>query len=264
MFGQHYKVAAAQKLTDVSLPGVISYTDNNVILVRSDLPPNRLLVSRPEAHNYEALMSFPVPFQEEPVTVYRGWISVNVNFHGDRFKFVNTHLEAPLPGIDATKDLQVAQAMQLMEELDDAKLPVIMAGDFNSDAEHTNNYPSDNTYSYDYIVGAGFSDAWNELRPNNPGFTWSLYPVPGINFEPFERIDLIFSNGPEPDSIVRTGLDEVNGLFASDHAGVAAVFDMTKQRHPRHDYRTYPTEYFGCHVPADLLRNLHRSGFRRH
>jgi endonuclease/exonuclease/phosphatase family metal-dependent hydrolase len=267
-FGQHYKVAAIQKLTAVELPGVLGYTDRNVILVRSDLPPDQLYVSRPETHLYQALMSFPVSFQTDPLSVLRGWMSVDVKIQGSRFKFVTTHLEAPLPGIDVTKDLQFAQAMQLMEDLEDVKLPIIMAGDFNSDAEHTNNYPPDNTGSYDYIVGSKFSDAWDELRPNNPGFTWSLYPVAGIDFAPFERIDLAFSNGPEAVSIMRTGLNKVNGLYASDHAGVVAVFDLMNQ-HPSHHgtspiYQNFPKEYPGCHLPADIVRYFHRSGFRRH
>jgi endonuclease/exonuclease/phosphatase family metal-dependent hydrolase len=266
LYGRHYRKAVVQKLTDVQIPGVIGYTDRDAIIVRSDLPPEQLIVSRPETHLYGALMSFPVEFLGEDITVLRGWIAVDVNFRGSRFKFVNTHLESPIPGIDSTKDLQVAQAMQLMEDLDDDKLPVILAGDFNSDAEHTNNYPSDNTDSYNYIVASGFSDAWHELRPNDPGFTWSLFPVPEIAFEPFERIDLIFSKGPNPVSVMRTGMAPVFGLYASDHAGVAAAFDLTSH----HPFRYGPKPFFGQYpagqyrLPAHLLKNFRLFGFRRH
>lgn len=261
--GQHYKIAAIQKLTDVELPGLMSYTDSDVILVRADLPHNQLHVLRSEAHLYEALMEFPV--MGGYIQVLRGWIAADVQMHGSRFKFVNTHLESPF-SVDYIF-LQELQAAQLMEDLDDAKLPVILAGDFNSDAEHTNNYPSDNTGSYDYIVASGFSDAWDELRPNNPGYTWSLFPVSGITFEPFERIDLIFSNGPKAISIMRTGVDPVHGLYASDHAGVVAVFDLADQ-HPSHHgrnqvYRNNP-EYFGFHLPANQIQNFRLSNFRRH
>jgi endonuclease/exonuclease/phosphatase family metal-dependent hydrolase len=212
-------------------------------------------------------MEFPV--LGGSIQVLRGWIAVDVQIHGSRFKFVNTHLESPLSGdyMAATQYLQTLQAAQLMEDLDEAKLPVILAGDFNSDAEHTNNYPSDNTESYNYIVAAGFSDAWDELRPNNPGYTWSLFPVPGINFEPFERIDLIFSNGPKAISIMRTGVDPVHGLYASDHAGVVAVFDLADHQPSRHGrnriYRNSP-EYFGFHLPANQIQNFRLSNFRRH
>jgi hypothetical protein len=43
--GQHYRVAASQALTDVEAPGLIRYTDHDVILVRSDLPREELSVS---------------------------------------------------------------------------------------------------------------------------------------------------------------------------------------------------------------------------
>jgi endonuclease/exonuclease/phosphatase family metal-dependent hydrolase len=269
-YGQHYKKAVVHTLTDVQLEQ-IGYTDRDAILVRSDLPPDQLSVSRPETHFYQALMSFEVPFQEDPLTILRGWESVNVEVRGSRFKFVSTHLESPIPDpayIDATKYLQELQASELMEDLEDVKLPIILAGDFNSDAEQTNNYPSDNTNSFKIIEGFDFNDAWNELRPNNPGFTWSLYPVEGINFAPFERIDLIFSNGPRAVSIKRTGLEAVDDFFASDHAGVVAVFDLMNH-HPSHYgkipmYRNHPMEYPGCHLAADRLRHLYWSGFRRH
>jgi endonuclease/exonuclease/phosphatase family metal-dependent hydrolase len=269
MFGQHYKAVAVQELTDVELPGLIRYTDHDAILVRSDLPPDHLSVSRPETHLYEALLSFDTAIGK--ITVLRGWESVNVKVRGSGFKFVNTHLESPIPDpdyIDGTMYLQELQAAQLMEDLENVKLPVILAGDFNSDAEHTNNYPSDNTNSYGFIVGAGFDDAWDELRPNNPGFTWSLFPVPELDFAPFERIDLIFSNGPRAISIMRTGVEPVYGLYASDHAGVVATYDLMTPYPSHHGrgpiYRNYPAEYPGYHMPSDLLKNLRFFSFRRH
>jgi len=269
MYGQHYRIAAIQKLTDVVLPGVLSYTDHDVILVRSDVHANQLRVLRSEAHRYGALMEFPVeiPGMEGSIQVVRGWIAADIQMGNSRFKFVNTHLESPIPGVPETKYLQELQAAQLMEDLDEAKLPIILVGDFNSDAEHTNNYPSDNTGSYDDIVASGFIDAWDELRPKNPGYTWSLFPVDGIAFEPFERIDLIFSNGPKPISVMRTGMEPVDGLYTSDHAGVVAVFDLADHQPSHHRsnriYRDFP-EYFGFQFPADQLRHLRPSDFRRH
>jgi endonuclease/exonuclease/phosphatase family metal-dependent hydrolase len=270
-YGQRYKIAAFNQLTDVQLD-TIGYTDRDAILVRSDLPPGQLRVSMPETHVYpsEMLMTFFVPFQDEPLTVLRGWEAVKVEVRGSQFKFVSTHLESPIPDpayIDATILLQQAQAAQLMEDLKDVKLPIILAGDFNSDAEQTNNYPSDNTISFQIVEGYDFQDAWEELRPNDPGYTWSLYAFEGIPYAPFERIDLIFSNGPEAVSIRRTGLEPEGDFFASDHGGVVAVFDLDHHRTAHGKFsklKKYPTEYPGCHVAADRLRNLFGSGFRRH
>jgi endonuclease/exonuclease/phosphatase family metal-dependent hydrolase len=278
-YHQHYKVEIVNPLTDVAvdfplddqLTEEIRYTDHDAILVRSDLPPNQLKARWPETHYYQNLMS--LPFGDGILTVLRGWESVNVEVQGARFKFVSTHLEAPLydPSDETvmayTKGIQEAQAAELMEYLDDARLPIILAGDFNSDAEQTNNYPPDNTASFQIIEGYDFNDAWDELKPNNPGFTWSLYPVEGIDFEPFERIDLIFSNGPRAVSIKRTGMEMEDGFFASDHAGVVAVFDLINH-HPPHGkspiFRNHPREIPGCHMTLDRLRNFFWSGFRRH
>jgi endonuclease/exonuclease/phosphatase family metal-dependent hydrolase len=213
------------------------------------------------------------PVGDQTIKVLRGWIAVEVKIHGARFKFVDTHLECPIPYppeyVAPTQYVQELQATQLMEDLEDVKLPIILAGDFNSDAKHTMNYPSDNTNSYSIIAGNNFKDAWDELRPNNPGFTWSLMEVPntapGVNFTPFERIDLIFSDGPEAVSIMRTGIEKLNGLYASDHAGVVAVFDLTNP-HPSHQGRSYryPMEYSGFHMPAHLFKYFRSLGFRRH
>jgi endonuclease/exonuclease/phosphatase family metal-dependent hydrolase len=270
---QHYKIAVVNTLTNVQLDA-LGYTDRDAILVRSDLPSNQLKVTNPETHFYQTRMTFEVPFQDEPLTIKRGWESVNVEVRGTRFKFVSTHLESPILDpehpeyMEWTQSLQTSQASELMAYLEDVKLPIILAGDFNSDAEQTGNYPSDNTESFQIIEGFDFNDAWDELRPNNPGFTWSLYPVEGIDYAPFERIDLIFSNGPRAVSIKRTGLEPEGDFFASDHAGVVAVFDLMNH-HPSHHgktpmYKSYPTEYPECHVPVDRLRNLFGSGFRRH
>jgi len=226
--GQHYKVGVIQKLTDVQLPGVLTYTDHDAILVRSDLPAGQLNVLGTEAHIYEALMSFPVLDSE--IQVLRGWVAMDLKIRGARFKFVNTHLEAPLAGLPETAELQFAQAAQLVDDLQGTNLPVILAGDFNSDAEVTKYYPPDATLSYEHIVDAGYVDAWHELFPSNPGYTWPLLAEglpPGQEVIPIERIDLIFSKGPEAIWMARTGMEPgMDGLYTSDHVGVVAVFQI--------------------------------------
>jgi endonuclease/exonuclease/phosphatase family metal-dependent hydrolase len=152
--GQHYQLAVVQKMTDVQLPGSISYTDNNAILVRANGPLN---VVGSETHIYNYLM--PLPFTIGGATeVLRGWMAVDIKFKGLRFKFVNTHLEAPLEKeLDGpTHYLQFLQAQQLVAELSTVNQPIILAGDFNSDAEPTHNYSPDVTLSYGYVTGNGY------------------------------------------------------------------------------------------------------------
>jgi len=230
-YGQRYRKAVVHTLTEVAIPGIASYTDRDVILVRADLPPGHLMILGSESRFYQALLSFNI--LGETIDVLRGWTALDVKIRGARFKFVNTHLEAPLPGdlMEATQYLQLLQAMQLMSDLMETGLPVILAGDFNSDAEPTIGYPPDETESYEFILGSGYAEAWEQLRPEDPGFTWPLPLGTDGNVVPVERIDLIFSNGPQPASITSTGATpDSSGLFASDHAGVVAVFQLENHR----------------------------------
>jgi hypothetical protein len=61
-------------------------------------------------------------------------------------------------------------------------------------------------------------------------------------------------------------MEPENGLFASDHAEVGAVFDL-ENRHPDHHgenpfYRNQ--EYFKFHAPSELIKHCLDLGFRRH
>jgi endonuclease/exonuclease/phosphatase family metal-dependent hydrolase len=229
--GLYYEEAVLQELTELQVPGLATYTDRDVILVRSDLPPGHLKVLGSEKHIYDVLMPFPV--LGDVIEVGRGWIAVDVKIRGARFKFVNTHLEAPIFDLPATQAIQFAQAMQLVDDLNAIPLPIILAGDFNSDAEPTEFYPPDATPSYDYIVASGYVDAWEELNPEDPGFSWPLFlesPQADDGVMPIERIDLIFSDESTALSISRTGVDPVDGLYASDHTGMVAEFGLFNHR----------------------------------
>ena len=260
--GQHYKIALVQNLTDIDM-GVMAYADHDVILVRSDLPRSQLNILGSESHIYDSLLSFDVLGQE--VSILRGWMAVDVSVCGSKFRFVNTHLESPF-GDDYTKGVQVSQADQLMEDLSETNLPIILAGDFNSDAENTHFYYPDVTDSYSHIVASGFEDAWDELRPRSRGYTWPLM-LDNAPTAPIERIDLIFSSGPKAISIIMTGLDPLDGLHASDHAGVLAVFDLLNHtfNHGRIPfYQRNQSAHYGYHMPASLLKHLRLLAFRRH
>ena len=230
--GQHYRVAAVQQLTDipVNIPGVLSarFTDHNAILVRCDLPPGDVAVGNVATGTYQAAISFASPLGA--ITVLNGWMAADVNAGGVRFKFVNTHLLSPVPG-DAfvqTSQLQLLQGLELLRILRTTNLPVILAGDFNSDAEHAGIGP-DQTLTAPLIAFAGYIDAWGLLRFWLPGFTWTLFPEDGSNYTLSERIDILYSRGAIPFIVQRTGLTPgPNGVFASDHAGVVATYALRK------------------------------------
>jgi endonuclease/exonuclease/phosphatase family metal-dependent hydrolase len=229
--GQHYRVVALQRLTDVQMKGLIGYTDHNVILLRSDSAWN---VIASEAHLFNTLMSFPTLNGE--LQVLRGWMAVNVKRGDFQFKFVATHLEAPLPEMPETQQLQFYQAVQLVEDLSTSKRPVILAGDFNSDAEPTPGYPPDKTESYGYILRSGYNDPWHQWHASDDyGYTWPLVDeYSGQKTDPVERIDLILSDGIDASAIEQTGMIPTRGLCASDHAGVVAAFAIAGNSLDRH------------------------------
>jgi endonuclease/exonuclease/phosphatase family metal-dependent hydrolase len=230
--GLHYAPAAVNPLTDILIPGVAEFVDRDAILIRSDI--KQLSVVGTEFHHYpdETLLEFPIL---GGIKVLRGWAAIDVNFRGTRFKFVTTHLEsglpvAVIPDHDPNHQPQVAQAAQLIYDLSTVTVPIILAGDFNSNAELTNGYPPDSTPSYSLIALSGYVDAWEYRHGKDPGYTWPLFGEDGLTWPgPLERIDLIFSKGSVMPSVVRMfGERTIGGFYASDHIGLVADFIMPK------------------------------------
>jgi endonuclease/exonuclease/phosphatase family metal-dependent hydrolase len=111
----------------------------------------------------------------------------------------------------------VAQAADLLAEVNRSPLPVVLAGDFSSNAEAG----PEQTNTVSMILGAGFTDVWRQFNGPGTGYTWPLYfedtaHGPAV---PTERIDLIFTRGVRALRVELTGLTPPQ---ASDHAGVVA------------------------------------------
>ena len=223
--GQHYEVVAVNKLSDMTLPvdpGVdptflLQFTDRDVILARSDLKQSELDISNIRINRYQTILQFPVPGTTPTlyVPILRGWISADVKIRGKQLRFVNTHLESFHAGI------QGAQALELLEAMNQTNLPVVLAGDFNSNADQVGVVYPDDTPTYALILSAGYKDVWSELRPGDSGYTWPLFfEDPVSSTYPFERIDLIFERNMTMLDIQPTG---TTFPFASDHAGVVAT-----------------------------------------
>jgi endonuclease/exonuclease/phosphatase family metal-dependent hydrolase len=238
--GLHYEIVAVQTLThidiDLQIPQVppVSFTDHNAILARS----GQLNVLRTKNHTYGSNMVFPTAVGDIPIL--SGWMTADIKIRDSQFKLVNTHL-ASAAGTPETVAIQLDQANELVEKLDDCDLPIILAGDFNSDASSTKYYYPDDTDSAGNIVDSGYTDVWNKLYPNDPGYSWPLFGEDTMTYPlmPLERIDLIFSNGLEADSIEMIGtIADADGLYTSDHAGLLAVFDLLKHHPRKHHYRS--------------------------
>jgi endonuclease/exonuclease/phosphatase family metal-dependent hydrolase len=226
--GLHYRVVSHVDESDFEVPLATSLTtfddlrltDRDVILARADVPPGFLLTSNAQGANYQ----FGVPLGIGG-TVKRGWCSVDVMVRGRQFRLINTHLEDALP--PPFPNIQGAQALELIGGPAQTTLPVILAGDFNSDA---NGQYSSATYGL-LTAGANFSDAWSDVHPGAPGLTWGhdeLLANPGVPF--VLRIDLILYRGRGLHAVGAEVVDPPIGAapprWSSDHARVFTGFEI--------------------------------------
>jgi endonuclease/exonuclease/phosphatase family metal-dependent hydrolase len=204
-----------------SLAGCVRYTDSNAILMRSNLKSG-IEVSNVHSQHYLhyldlstiGIIGFP-PF-------FHGYISADIKAGSESFRLFNTHLESTYV-FDPTGLLQVAQAGELVAALNATPLPVLLCGDFNSNAEAG----PEQTASVGLILTAGFTDVWRQFNAVGTGFTWPLYfeDVASGPATPNERIDLIFTRDIRALKVDETG---TNPPEASDHAGVVAMVQVGK------------------------------------
>jgi endonuclease/exonuclease/phosphatase family metal-dependent hydrolase len=226
--GAHYEVVAVNTLTDLALPGskgALRYTDRDALLIRSDLRRPAFHISDTHTHIYEAALDF------DGLLVVQGWISADVHIGDSHFRLVVTHLESPVPGVPEAIKIQVAQTNELIQSLQNATIPVVLCGDFNSDANFGNG--PDATPSVGLIEAASYADTWRIANPSDPGDTWPLFledqahPKFFRRSHPFERIDLFFSQGIQVTSAKQVLAPAPHGImppYGSDHAGVIATF----------------------------------------
>ena len=227
--GLYYAAAVTQQNATVALPAfdssfqviTVGLTDFDVVLARTDLPVDefKVLAVQKDYFSEAATLSFAVAGQSIPFV--RGWIAVDAKLRGKSYRFVTTHLETFSP------DYQAAQANELLNGPLQSSLPVILAGDLNSDA-HAPSFA--NGPAYGILTSAGFDDVWSDLRPSEAGLTWPLFgedpPLGPTGL--YQRIDLILTKGTkaDPRDTFLTGTAAIDGLWPSDHAGVVASFTL--------------------------------------
>ena len=198
-------------------------TDRDVILANLDQPQSEFDLVNAQTHRYKAVFNFGNAMLGQ-IAVPCGWLAVDVTVNGSKFRFVNTHLQSTVAGIPQAQQIQVAQGDELLLNLALAGMPVVLAGDFNSNAE----IGPEHTGVAQKIVAAGYTDTWDSAHPYDPGYTWPLFGQDQNSgpTDPNERIDLVFTgsllpvwsgHAPAVVSAIRTG---TTPPYASDHAGV--------------------------------------------
>ncbi len=218
--GLRYRVAARGRNSDVEGPTTLGYdvrlTDRDVILVR---PSPRLHIGGSAAQHFEARISLTVA--GIPVSVVRGWTSVDLRVAGRRLRVVNTHLD---PTLEAVRNTQVQELLGPAGPTRTHR-PLILVGDVNTT-------PSGGSppNAYRTLRRSGFLDTWVQRNGRRPGHSCCMRredimdPPPA----PFNRrIDYILTRPRF--RVLRTrivGRDPRNrtrsGVWPSDHGGHVA------------------------------------------
>lgn len=190
---------------------------SDVILARDDVE-----VSDVEAANYVTTL----PSLNPALTATRGYVALDATVSGTTYRVVNTHLEA----YDDMMTRQ-AQAGELVAILEDETRPLILLGDFNSDA---NTDPPGEVYSL--LTAAGYEDVWQGGADS--GFTCcQTFDLDNEMSLLDERIDHIFVRnadlasamtdtvGDQPEDRVVSAVTNAE-IWPSDHAGVVATLSI--------------------------------------
>jgi endonuclease/exonuclease/phosphatase family metal-dependent hydrolase len=224
--GLHYTPVVVLTEFEAEAPSAfgiqVGFADRDVLLARSDLPISELKLSNMQARQFTTNLPITSPILGT-LTIPRGWISVDGKIRGKEFRFVTAHLESYHPLV------RDAQAFELVQGPCNTSLPVIVAGDLNSDAESFN---AVEIATYQIFLGSGFADAWEVLHPEDPGFTWALHgAAPNITLTPTQRLDLVLFKG-EVGALSAALVGHTSaaltpsGFWPSDHAGVVASFNL--------------------------------------
>jgi hypothetical protein len=227
--GLHYEAVAIAPAFEGTLPAIdptlgfvqATLIDRDVILVRADVPPAQLTVLDEQVGLFDAALELPV--LGEALRIDRGWGYVDVRVRNREFRFVNTHFEAFDPG----EFIRVQQAQELLDGPLVTDLPVVLLGDFNSDA-------NDGGLAYGILTGpGGFEDVWSLTNPGEPGLTCCHdADLRNDEVELHSRIDLVLiRDGVRARDAHVVGIDPTlrtpDGLWPSDHAGVVSRVMIT-------------------------------------
>jgi endonuclease/exonuclease/phosphatase family metal-dependent hydrolase len=228
--GQHYATVITRENWSATAPGVVDgtvkqvgLTEGTALLASTDLPTDELKWSNPQSHDFTTRTVFP--FLGQPFDLGGGWLSVDAKVRGKSFRFVTAHMDPISPLARAT------QATQILAEAGADGLPLVIAGDTNSDPTST---------AYHEFIDSGLTDTWATLHPANPGLTCchiktgqpDADAISDPNAPLTERVDYVLTGPgitPLSETLFNTTPSEMfGGLWPTDHAAIAATLDLTR------------------------------------
>jgi hypothetical protein len=227
--GERYRAIALMPHFDFAAPSAtgefVSVQFRVAILARDGPGPEALRFSNIQNGLFTSTLSFPAPALGTSIPFPRAWAAVDATFQGRPFRFVATHLEA------FAAPTTIAQAAELLAGPARTSLPVIVAGDLNSDAANAND-PAHPAYAGFITPENGFLDVWSAANAAS-GFTCCrgrgmANPAAALG----RRVDLVLVRGFNVKAAAVQGnnpaLRTAGGLWPSDHAGVAALLEVAQ------------------------------------
>jgi hypothetical protein len=258
-------------------PALLQFADRDVILVNDQTASNVQPVTFPspfcrpsdDGCNYNVVLPVPVTVPvpgDDPITfiapLERGFVAVDATVRGERYRFVNTHLEVKDPPVPA--EIQCAQAAELFGILNattPADRSLLVAGDFNSgpdDVPLPGVLPTPDLLPpaianacfgaavvppYLLLTQLGLNDVWTyrtgagaRRSPRADGYTCCQpETLRNNNSRLNDRIDLVFSQVPPSvilsaqvvgDTVPEKTFPYGRGLWPSDHGGVVTKFQL--------------------------------------
>jgi len=191
-----------------------SLVDYDVLLVRKGIHTANVT-----SKSYEAYL--PVNLGPIPVAIKRGYVAADVTVLGQDFRVVSTHPEPRTP----VKEIQEAQVAELLRDLAATSLPVVVAGDFNSEPNDPLGSP------WDQMTQAGFTDLWTARlgRPQPSATCCHSADLRSGTSMLSRRLDYVWVRpdagrrvGPVVMTVFGDELKErtTSGLWPSDHGGL--------------------------------------------
>jgi endonuclease/exonuclease/phosphatase family metal-dependent hydrolase len=158
-----------------------------------------------------------------PVAADRGWLSVDANVDGAKFRFFNTHLEA-----FGDPSIRAAQAQELVDGPLDTRKQVVLVGDLNSGTTKRHNigrpelgHDPDDPLAFKVFKKAKFKDngaVQSCCYPDmfDEGFEFT-HTVDHVLTRPGLKTVESFVTGNDPSEMTPSG------LWPSDHGGVVST-----------------------------------------
>jgi len=214
--GYKYKLAVQNWNADVTLPdslgNKIRLADRNGILLRES---SGIEIIKRTRDNFKT--NLEVVIGRQKFIILNGWSAIDACINGCDFRVVTSHLDPISPKV------RLAQTIELLKGPGASKLPVILGGDFNEDANGSKRP------IYKEFLNAGFNDVWVEAGKGS-GFTCcQAHDLLNAASLLSRRIDwILFRNKENWDVLNAELVGEFQSdrtktrLWPSDHAGITA------------------------------------------